>query len=140
MEEIKKIMVFGTFDVLHEGHLHLFREAKKYGNFLIAVIARDETVLKVKGRLPEQKQKERLRQVSKIEYVDKVCLGYSDDKYKVIKKFRPDIIVFGYDQFVFTQTIPKLLIDLKLDTKIIRLDSFKPEIFKSSLIKSKNAK
>lgn len=134
---MKKVMVFGTFDGLHEGHFYLFREAKKHGDYLTVIIARDETVEKVKGRLPQKPEKQRLKEVSEVSQVDKAVLGDLDDKYKVIKKFKPDIIVLGYDQFVFTYKIPKILIDLNLNTQIIRLESFKPEIFKSSIIKSK---
>lgn len=130
-------MVFGTFDYLHEGHYYLFREAKKYGDELIVVVAKDDTVKKVKGRKPEKKEKLRLKEVQNLAEVDKAVLGYKDDKYKIIKKIEPDVIVLGYDQFVFTQKIPKLLIDLGLNTEIIRINSFKPEIFKSSIIKAK---
>lgn len=130
-------MVFGTFDNLHEGHFYLFREARKHGDYLIVVLAKDETVEKVKGRLPQKSEKQRLKEVSEISEVDKAVLGELDDKYKVIKKFKPDVIVLGYDQFVFTYKIPKILIDLNLNTQIIRVESFKPEIFKSSIIKDK---
>src|SRR3989339_452719 len=132
---MKKVMIFGTFDTLHEGHFYLFREAKKHGDYLIVVLARDETIFKVKGRLPDANEKKRLKELESIPEIDKVILGDKDDKYKAIKKFRPEVIVLGYDQFIFTYKIPKILIDLNLDAKIIRLDSFKPEIFKSSIIK-----
>jgi len=132
-------MVFGTFDGLHEGHFYLFREAKKHGNFLIVVVAKDETVLEVKNSLPEKNEKDRLKAIQNLAIVDKVVLGDTEDKYKAIKKFRPDIIIFGYDQFAFTYTIPKLLIEINLDAEIIRIDSFKPNIFKSSIIKSKQS-
>ena len=56
-----KVMVFGTFDILHPGHLNFFKQAREFGNFLIAVIARDKTVLKIKGRLPKNNEKKRLK-------------------------------------------------------------------------------
>ena len=46
---MKKVMVFGTFDIIHPGHIHLLKEAKEYGDFLIAVIGRDATVCKGAG-------------------------------------------------------------------------------------------
>jgi FAD synthetase len=103
------------------------------------VLARDETVKQVKGKYPENNEKIRLKAVSQIKEVDKAILGDKKDKYLSLKKFLPDIIVLGYDQFVFTYKLPKLFIDLNLNAEIVRINSFKPEIFKSSLIK-KNKK
>ncbi|MCH9030625.1 MAG: adenylyltransferase/cytidyltransferase family protein [Bacteroidetes bacterium] len=57
--EKRVVMIFGTFDILHKGHLNLFDQAKKHGDFLIAVIARDKTVVKVKDREPKHNEKER---------------------------------------------------------------------------------
>lgn len=134
---MKKVMVFGTFDFLHEGHIYLLQEAKRHGDFLIVVLARDETVKKVKNFYPTNNEKQRLKEIQNLGFVDKVVLGEIENKYKVIEKYRPDIIALGYDQFVFTYKIPKILIDFKLNTEIIRIDSFKPDIFKSSIIKAK---
>ena len=69
---------------------------------------------------------------------DKVVTGYTDDKYRIIKKYKPDVIALGYDQFVFTYKLHKILIDEKMDTEIIRLDSYRPDIYKSTLIKVQN--
>ncbi len=44
------VMCFGTFDILHPGHLYFLRECEKYGDELIVVIARDATVEKVKEK------------------------------------------------------------------------------------------
>ena len=64
-------------------------------------------------------------------------MGYTGDKYKVLKKYRPNVIALGYDQFVFTQRLEKTLIDLKLDAKIVRLTPYLPQVYKSSLLKEK---
>ncbi|MFC1655932.1 adenylyltransferase/cytidyltransferase family protein [Patescibacteria group bacterium] len=132
----KKIMVFGTFDVFHAGHEYFLREAKQLGDYLIAVIARDSTVQKVKGELPQHDERDRLHAVKESGYADKVTLGSEDDKYKVIRKYKPDIIALGYDQFVFTYALNKIIIDENLDTEIIRLEPYEPSMYKSSLIKT----
>ena len=44
----KKVMVFGTFDIFHKGHENFLKQAKKLGDCLTVVVARDETVLKFK--------------------------------------------------------------------------------------------
>lgn len=136
----KKVMVFGTFDYFHAGHENLFEQAKKLGDYLIVIVARDETVKTIKGENPKYSEKKRLKIVEKHPLVDKAVLGEIENKYKVIQKWKPDIIALGYDQFVFTYRLEKIIIDAKLNTEIHRLNPYKPEIFKSSLMKAKKNK
>ena len=131
----KLVMVFGTFDYLHAGHENLFRQALEHGDEIIAVIARDKTVNNIKGFLPDHNEKERLLALVDTGWANKVILGEKKDKEKPIKIYRPDIIALGYDQFVFTYNLEKLIIDLKLDTQVIRLKPYRPDMYKSSLIK-----
>jgi len=131
----KKVLIFGTFDNFHAGHEFFINEARNLGDILYVVIARDETVKKIKGHEPEQTEKDRLKSLKNRKIADKVILGSLTDKNKAIKKFKPDFIALGYDQFAFTYTLEKTLIDLKLDSKIIRLNPYKPDIYKSSLLK-----
>jgi FAD synthetase len=131
-----KVMTFGTFDFLHAGHEFFLKEARKLGDELITVLARDKTVKQVKGETPLKKENERKKDLEDSGLTDKVILGNLEDKYEVIKKHKPDIICLGYDQYAFTQKLQKTLIDLKLDTKIIRLNSYKPDMYKSSIIKN----
>ncbi len=131
----KKILTFGTFDYLHAGHEHYLREARKHGTELITVIARDETVQKVKGHKPDLDETQRKQKLEQSGLTDKVILGNPGDKYDVIRKIRPDVICLGYDQYTFTQKLQKELIDEKMNTEVIRIDAYEPEIFKSSLIK-----
>ena len=127
-------MIFGTFDILHKGHLNLFDQARKHGDFLIAVIARDRTVVKVKNREPKHNEKERLENIS--EHVDKAVLGNLKDKFSAIKKYKPDVICLGYDQVAFTENIENKLKELKLKTKVTRLKAHKPYLYKSSLLRN----
>lgn len=134
-ENLKKVMAFGTFDLFHAGHENYLKQAGELGDYLMVVIARDETVKKIKGEAPMQKEKERMRNVKNSGLADKVILGYKGDKHKVLKKFRPDVLALGYDQFVFTQRLEKTLIDLKLNADIVRLQPYFPQMYKSSLLK-----
>lgn len=130
-------MVFGTFDIFHKGHLNFLKQAKKYGEYLIVVVARDATVKKVKGRYPLNNEKKRLAEIKKNNLVDKLLLGSLTDKYLVIKKYRPQIICLGYDQKFFVDNLKKELGRINLEkTKIIKLNSYKPEIYKSSKLKN----
>ncbi|MFH1790247.1 MAG: adenylyltransferase/cytidyltransferase family protein [bacterium] len=135
---MKKVMVFGTFDILHPGHINFFKQAKKFGDFLIVVIARDSTIAKVKKEKPINSQYKRMSLVKDSGLAEKVVLGGVVDKYAIIAKEKPDVIALGYDQSSFTKNLKKLI---NYKTNIVRLDSYKPEKFKSSKLKqSKYAK
>jgi FAD synthetase len=131
----KIVMAFGTFDYFHAGHENYLKQAKALGDQLIVVVARDDTVRKVKTKTAMYSERKRLRDVGKSEHVDKAVLGNSDDKYKVIKKYKPNILALGYDQFVFTYGLKQLFIKEGLNTKIVRLQAFEPKTFKSSIIR-----
>ena len=94
---MKTAMAFGTFDLLHPGHINFLSQAKKHGE-LIVIIARDRTVKKIKGKLPLHNEKQRLGAVKSLKLASKVILGSLIDKYAAIKKYKPDIIALGYDQ------------------------------------------
>ena len=126
-----KVMVLGTFDVLHPGHLDFFKQAKKFGDYLIIVVARDKTVKKIKGKLPTLDEKQRLAVIRKQGIADKVILGHLKDPYFFVKKEKPDVICLGYDQISFTAGLSRKFSKIK----IIRLKSYKPEIYKSSKLK-----
>ena len=125
-------MTFGTFDCFHLGHEAYLRQAKALGEELIVVIARDKTVKKIKQKSPEWDEKKRKKAVEESGIVDKVVLGNPGDKYEVLRKYRPNVIALGYDQFVFTYRLGKFLIDEKIDAKIVRLQPFHPELYKTS--------
>lgn len=133
--EMKRVLVFGTFDGLHPGHINFFEQAKRLGNKLIVVVGRDETVLKVKGRLPKNNENCRLAEVEKSGLVDEVRLGNLGDPYAVIKQIQPDIIALGYDQNSFTRNLPEFIKKEHLNIEIVCLKAFKPMIYKSSLIR-----
>ncbi len=132
----KLVMAFGTFDFFHAGHENYLKQAKALGETLIVTVARDVTVKKIKGFDPTHNEKTRLKNVSNCQYVDKAVLGNPDDKYKVIKKYKPNILALGYDQFVFTYDLKKFFIKEKLDIEIIRLEPYQPQAFKSSILRN----
>ncbi len=131
----KRVMVFGTFDLLHDGHRSLFKQAKQHGNELIVIVARDQTVEEVKGRKPMLNEEERRALVGSEAAVDKALLGKVDDRYALIEKLQPDIICLGYDQDSFTKRLEEKLAERGLSPKIVRLKPFRPDIYKSSKLK-----
>ncbi len=132
-----KVMVFGTYDLLHKGHEFFLKQAKKYGDELIVVVGRDSNVMKIKKRAPIDDEKNRLKRIKSLDYVDKAVLGNLRDKYAVIKKIRPDIIVIGYDQDSFTESLDGKLEEFGLKTKVIKLKkAHLPKKYKSSIIRN----
>ena len=134
---MKKVMCFGTFDGLHRGHEHYLREARKLGDFLVAVVALDGTVAAVKGRAPARSEGERLRQVERLGIADRVVLGGSGDKLAVVERERPDVLAFGYDQRAFTESAAEELEKRGVKVEVVRIGAFRPERFKSSLLREK---
>ncbi|MFA5052008.1 MAG: adenylyltransferase/cytidyltransferase family protein [Patescibacteria group bacterium] len=132
---MKKVLVTGTFDILHPGHLSLFKQAKKLGDFLIVVVARDSTVFKVKGKKPHHTLRQRAFQLKKIKIIDRVVLGRPGDKLKIIELMKPNIIGLGYDQKAFTRGLRRALKKRGLQIRIVRLKSYQPDRYKSSLLR-----
>ena len=92
----KKVMCFGTFDLLHLGHINLLKQAKKHGNHLIVIVARDVNVVG-KHKIVHAED-DRLELIKTLNLVDEAFLGDKKDKLKPILKIKPDIICLGYDQ------------------------------------------
>ena len=132
---MKKIMAFGTFDIFHEGHKSYLEQAKKLGEYLIVVVARDKTVTYIKKQETRNKEQIRLKNLKDTKIADEVVLGGLEDKYVVIEKYRPDVIAIGYDQKVDLDELTEKLGNLKLKAEIVRLKSYEPEKFKSSKLR-----
>jgi cytidyltransferase-like protein len=131
---MKKVLVFGTFDIVHAGHIHMLREAKSYGDHLTVVVSRNDTATQVKGVPPIFSEQTRVQDIQALNIADKVRLGnLGENRYKVIAEENPDIIALGYDQEAFTDKLSEHINPQKIT--IVRLHAYKPEIFKSSKIK-----
>ena len=127
---MKKVMIFGTFHVLHPGHLNLIRQAKALGDRLYVVIGRDETVKKVKGYVPNHEH-ERVEKLKRVPNVDEVLLGDLKDKFKVIRDVKPDIVCLGYDQTHFVDELAKFTQESGMIIKVVRLRPYKHNLYKS---------
>ena len=96
----KKIIGFtnGCFDLLHEGHFHLIREAKKRCDFLIIGLNSDESVKTLKGESrPIENQEQRVKNLSKMEEVDAIAIFNTETPENIIKDLNPDILIKGGD-------------------------------------------
>ncbi len=88
----------GCFDLLHGGHIHLFREAKLWGDVLIVAVNDDYSIRKIKGASrPIFPLKERLEVLEAIEDIDYLLSFREETPLRIISSLLPDILVKGGD-------------------------------------------
>ena len=92
-----RVVATGVFDLLHLGHLHFLEEAKKLGDELIVIVARDSTAKRRKHE-PITPEDMRVEMIAALKPVDRAVLGYEDDMFRIIEEIKPDIIALGHDQ------------------------------------------
>ncbi len=95
-----KIIVFtnGCFDLLHYGHVKYLEDAKCKGDILIVGINTDASVKKIKGdKRPLTPERDRAGVIAGLESVDYVTLFRENTPLKIIKIFKPDVLVKGSD-------------------------------------------
>ena len=100
LKESGKKVVFtnGCFDIVHSGHIHILKEAKKQGDILILGLNSDSSIKRLKGETrPIFKEEERLELLSSFEFIDYIVLFDEDTPLEVIKLIRPDVLVKGAD-------------------------------------------
>ncbi len=134
----KTAIAFGSFDILHPGHIHYLKGASRYGK-LTVVVARDKSVEKLKGKRPVLDEKSRLDIISALRFVDRAVLGDRIDKwndiYRVLIRYKPDYIVLGYDQKVDMKYLMHFIDENNLGSRIVRLKPFGASGFKSRKLK-----
>jgi|TARA_R110002049_G_scaffold309015_1_gene515829 glycerol-3-phosphate cytidylyltransferase len=94
---MKKVITFGTFDLLHEGHLRILERAKAEGDYLIVGVSSDQLNDR-KGKRSVFSEAQRLAYVADLRYVDEVFLEQSLElKDEYVKQFGADLLVMGDD-------------------------------------------
>lgn len=122
-----RVLVCGTFDCLHPGHIFFLSEALKRGE-LFVLLARDTTVQHVKGSLPQETEDVRLAKLQKALPQAHLLLGNTEDFLAPVRSLRPDLLLLGYDQ-----RLPPGVREVDLPCPFARLPAFHPEKYKSSL-------
>jgi FAD synthetase len=120
--KVHRVMVGGTFDIIHPGHIYYLSEASKLG-LVYAVVARDSTVRRVKGREPVNDELTRLEVVNSLKFVYKAVLGDEENIFKSIEVVKPDVILLGPDQPVDERLISRYLDTIGLKAEVLRLPS-----------------
>ncbi|MDF2093140.1 adenylyltransferase/cytidyltransferase family protein [Knoellia sp. 3-2P3] len=94
----RTVITFGTFDVLHVGHIRVLKRAAEYGDRLVVGVSADELNIKKKGRAPVFDQDERLEILSSLKMVDEVFLEESLEKKRdYIVEHNAQVLVMGDD-------------------------------------------
>jgi glycerol-3-phosphate cytidylyltransferase len=95
---MKVVITFGTFDLLHIGHINMLKRCKSYGDKLIVGVSSDKLNFSKKNRYPIYNEENRLEIINSIKYVDEVFLEESLElKEHYISKYNADIFIIGDD-------------------------------------------
>lgn len=94
---MKRVITYGTFDVLHYGHINLLKRAKSLGDYLIVVLSSDE-FNKVKNKTSYYTYEQRKTILEACRYVDLVIPEYTwEQKIDDVQKYQADVFVMGDD-------------------------------------------
>ena len=95
---MKKVITYGTFDLLHYGHVNLLQRAKELGDYLIVALSTDEFNWNSKQKKCYFTYEERKRLLEAIRYVDLVIPEENwEQKIEDVKEFKVDTFVIGDD-------------------------------------------
>jgi FAD synthetase len=134
----KKVLIAGTFDIIHAGHIFFINEAAKLGNVYV-IVATDKNAERFKGQKPIISELQRLEIVQGLKNVKFAKLGRADnDTLKTVEELNPDIILLGPDQKYDIDTLKEGLNKKGLNHVIVkRLETYydKYELHSSKLIK-----
>jgi len=120
-------MATGVFDLLHPGHIYFLSEARKLGDELVVVVARDSTARRFKHE-PITPESSRVEMVAALKPVDRAVLGHEGNIYDILPEIRPDIIVIGFDQAHNEERILEECRARGLSSQVVRLPRFEGDL------------
>lgn len=132
---MKKVLAFGVFDGVHDGHRDLFRQARAYGDYLMVAVAPDNIVQQLKHGLPRLPLAERVAIVAAEPDVDEAFGG--DEllgSYNVIRSRVPDVVALGYDQQALHDDLLAHRDDFEFDFEVVMLAPHRGEELHNSLL------
>ena len=95
--KVKRVLTYGTFDLLHYGHIRLLKRAKALGDYLVVAASTDEFNAK-KGKKAYHNYETRKEMLEAVRYVDLVIPEENwEQKLQDVKDYKIDIVVMGSD-------------------------------------------
>ena len=95
--KVKRVITYGTFDLLHFGHIEILRRAKELGDYLIVAVSTDE-FNEIKGKKAYHNYETRKKMIEAIRYVDLVI---PENNWKLKRNdvidYKVDVVVMGSD-------------------------------------------
>lgn len=131
----KQVMVFGVFDLLHDGHRYFLTEARKLGDRLTVVVAPDSAVSSLKGKPPRNPTMKRIEAIEALGLADKVVSGdVSLGNWTAITRYAPDIVALGYDQQELAEALRNFLRTYKKSIEVFSIGPYADGALHSSAL------
>lgn len=94
---MKRILTYGTFDLLHIGHINILKKSKELGDYLIVAVSTDE-FNDIKGKQSQYSYEDRKQIIESIRFVDEVIPERTwEQKSDDVKRYDIDVLVMGDD-------------------------------------------
>jgi len=115
-----RVVVAGSFDILHPGHIEFLRWASRLGDKLFVIVSRDSNYRRFKGVEPVFREDERLEIVSAVRYVYRALLGDESDLLKPLEEIKPHIVALGPDQHFDERELIEQLRSRGVEASVVR--------------------
>ncbi len=124
----KKVMVFGVFDELHDGHRDFLRQAKEYGDNVVVVVARDAVIARLYGKKPNKDEITRISNLLSEGYANDIVMGHIENRKQVFAEHKPDVIVLGFSQEKLAKELKEKEGELGIEgVDIVLAEPYNPE-------------
>jgi len=132
----KRVVVFGVFDGVHDGHREFFSQAREFADRLIVIVGRDGAAFRLKDQKPQYSEAERLDLVAHEHWVTAAVLGDEElSTYTVLEELDPDVICLGYDQQAIREDLQMWMDRTGKLIPMHYMKPYKPHRFHSSLLR-----
>ncbi|MFA5954504.1 MAG: adenylyltransferase/cytidyltransferase family protein [Patescibacteria group bacterium] len=131
----KKVLIFGTFDLLHPGHLSFLKEAGDIGSVVVALTP-DALLVTYKGRPAVNPYAVRKRRLERLTWVQEVVSADAiPNTYSILMRVKPEVILLGYDQGHLAKQLTTRIREYHLKIDIVIARPYRASIYRSSLFR-----
>lgn len=118
-KSVRIVLAGGVFDIIHPGHVFFLTKAKELGDFLVVVVARDETARRSKIVVVPARQ--RVKVVRALKPVDAAIIGRHENIFKTLHDIKPDVVALGYDQHYMAEGVEKEAKQGDLELEVVKI-------------------